>query len=331
MASTGSLDVTLNCLSMGSDCKGTIPPSIARSIVSDEIWNKYTNREQTTSLTMSDDGSLLICQWCRYAIQQDPSKAAFDFKCPVCKQLTCSECQRKSHGNRSCAEAERRNSDLIKSISDKMSEESIRICSNTLCRLPYLKSGGCSHMLCTCGTATCFVCRKDISAEHYKHFCDTPHCQHRRCGKCPLWVSKEREEREIELAGYRVANQVKAPSKLIKSIMNERKRVRVGKKEERKGKLGLAKVKGKEKGKGNKKKETLEKHEIGEEKEKEIMVRIKEKVEEGEKKEREKIEVKKEVDVEVEMARSAEVEVLAVIHRKRRKIKEKLTLGNGKK
>ncbi len=221
MAAIGTVDVNLSCLSMSSHCEGVIPPAIARAATSPETWQHFTSREQAASLSLSSHGHLLVCHHCHYAVfLESPSDHPFAFKCPQCHKSTCSLCQRKSHGKLSCDEAEKRSSLLLKDIAEEMSSASIRYCANPLCHLPYQKAGGCSHLSCSCGTATCFVCRRDITSQHYDHFCRTAFCRHQRCGKCPLWVSEEMESREIHKAAYRHANSVKAPSTLVKSLLS---------------------------------------------------------------------------------------------------------------
>ena len=49
----------------------------------------------------------------------------------------------------------------------------------------------------------CYVCRKEIPKNvAYAHFCQTPHCNHKSCGKCALYadVRKEDEKRVKEAA-----------------------------------------------------------------------------------------------------------------------------------
>lgn len=54
-----------------------------------------------------------------------------------------------------------------------------------------------------CGAYVCYVCRKEIPKNvAYAHFCQTPHCNHKNCGKCALYadVTSEDEKRVKEAA-----------------------------------------------------------------------------------------------------------------------------------
>jgi len=53
------------------------------------------------------------------------------------------------------------------------------------CSKKFIKSGGCNKMTCPCGVKMCSMWRQPLNKLHpYKHFCRTPHCDHKSCGKC---------------------------------------------------------------------------------------------------------------------------------------------------
>jgi hypothetical protein len=54
-------------------------------------------------------------------------------------------------------------------------------------------------MTCTCGANICYICRNDITVEKYKHFCQTPHCTHEKCGKCLLYTNAVEDDRKAML------------------------------------------------------------------------------------------------------------------------------------
>lgn len=58
------------------------------------------------------------------------------------------------------------------------------------------KVEGCNKMTCPrCKTFICYVCRSEIPASiGYQHFCQTPHCQHKSCHKCPLYSNAEEDD-----------------------------------------------------------------------------------------------------------------------------------------
>jgi hypothetical protein len=79
-----------------------------------------------------------------------------------------------------------------------------------------VKSDGCNKMTCSCGTKFCYLCRAVV--EDYTHFCQTPHCEHKKgdknCKGCPLWTKDldaehNREMREAALQeAKRVAEEI---------------------------------------------------------------------------------------------------------------------------
>jgi hypothetical protein len=89
------------------------------------------------------------------------------------------------------------------SIEEIMSETKIRYCANQLCRIPFSKPDGCNKMKCSCGHATCYVCRKDITVEGYQHFCNKMSCNHRRCGRCGVYTREEDDDEHVKSEGMK--------------------------------------------------------------------------------------------------------------------------------
>lgn len=71
-----------------------------------------------------------------------------------------------------------------------------RVCPR--CATSFVKNAGCNKLTCPCGYKMCYVCRKDIGDEGYRHYCDhfrpdgdpTP-C--RECDRCNLWETEDEE------------------------------------------------------------------------------------------------------------------------------------------
>ena len=77
-----------------------------------------------------------------------------------------------------------------------MTNAKIRICPRPLCRKKFLKSDGCNKMTCSCGAFVCYICRQEIPKNvAYQHFCQTPHCRHKSCKKCPLYSNAEEDDK----------------------------------------------------------------------------------------------------------------------------------------
>jgi hypothetical protein len=80
----------------------------------------------------------------------------------------------------------------------------------------------------TCSTWICYVCRLEIpKAVSYKHFCQTPHCQHARCGGCPLYSNAEEDDaRASREAGLKAVEKLAGGTngdavEKLKQILNE--------------------------------------------------------------------------------------------------------------
>lgn len=90
-------------------------------------------------------------------------------------------------------------------VEEAISAAKIRSCPK--CKKAYIKSDGCNKISCGCGSKSCYVCRKQIS--DYAHFCQTPHCNHVSCGKCPLHTNDaEDDARAMREAGLAAAARV---------------------------------------------------------------------------------------------------------------------------
>jgi hypothetical protein len=38
------------------------------------------------------------------------------------------------------------------------------------------------------GAIICYICRQDITTSGYAHFCQTAHCDHKKCAKCKVYA-----------------------------------------------------------------------------------------------------------------------------------------------
>ncbi|CAI4210602.1 unnamed protein product [Parascedosporium putredinis] len=66
------------------------------------------------------------------------------------------------------------------------------------CNTSFVKNAGCNKLRCPCGYKMCYVCRKDIGEEGYRHFCDhfRPDGDPKRCtecSRCNLWEADDTE------------------------------------------------------------------------------------------------------------------------------------------
>ncbi|GKY93102.1 hypothetical protein MPSEU_000278400 [Mayamaea pseudoterrestris] len=131
------------------------------------------------------------------------------FACPVegCRFESCRGCGEAAHIPLRCDEVEKEVAAKGRlTVEEAISQAKIRRCPNARCKQPFLKSDGCNKVACSCGTFVCYICRKSI--KDYTHFCQTPHCQHAGCNKCPLWTKGDDDDaRAMREAGLQAASE----------------------------------------------------------------------------------------------------------------------------
>lgn len=67
-------------------------------------------------------------------------------------------------------------------------------------------------MTCACGTFICYICRKQMD-DGYRHFCQAPLCDHKKCQKCALYTdSAQDDEQAMREAGIKAAEEVRGES-----------------------------------------------------------------------------------------------------------------------
>ena len=135
------------------------------------------------------------------------------FLCPMedCRFESCRKCGKEPHIPLRCDEAvnqNRQDAGRLK-VEEAISAAKIRKCPK--CKTSFLKSDGCNKMSCPCGVKMCYICREQLVKHNpYGHFCQTPHCQHKRCGKCTLYSNAEEDdERAMREAGINAAEAYK--------------------------------------------------------------------------------------------------------------------------
>ena len=75
-----------------------------------------------------------------------------------------------------------------------MTQVRLRQCHK--CSKKFFKSDGCNKMTCSCGASICYICRKDISADGYQHFCNISNCTHVNCGGCQLYYDPKEDDKQ---------------------------------------------------------------------------------------------------------------------------------------
>ena len=150
--------------------------------------------------------SLLYCApWLRARVAGH-ARAALDrhrrrrrglrFVCrdPGCGRASCLSCGKAWADVHVCHE-----SSLVAlrtQVEQAMSAAVKRVCPR--CATSFVKTAGCNKLTCPCGYRMCYVCRADLGADGYRHFCqhfrpegDGSRCPDPDCGRCNLWESED--------------------------------------------------------------------------------------------------------------------------------------------
>lgn len=166
----------------------------------------------------SSPSSCSSCPKCNYQAELPPTQMIFH--CPVaeCGQETCKKCGEPAHIPVKCSEVEKKHETKGRlKVEEAISNAKIRMCPKPGCGKKFVKEGtGCNKMTCACGAFSCYVCRALILRQvSYKHFCQTPHCNHTSCGQCPLYSNVEEDDkRAMREAGIQAAEMVRGESLL---------------------------------------------------------------------------------------------------------------------
>ncbi|KAI9821185.1 MAG: hypothetical protein M1827_003919 [Pycnora praestabilis] len=125
---------------------------------------------------------------------------------PLCGRSSCLSCNKEWHDIHICFESER--VALRSTIERAMAEAVKRTCPR--CNISFIKSSGCNKLTCVCGYQMCYVCRKEIGKESYRHFCEhfrpDPGKGCAECEKCDLYRIED-EEVVIRRAGEKAESE----------------------------------------------------------------------------------------------------------------------------
>ena len=119
----------------------------------------------------------------------------FTCRRPECGRVSCLSCNKEWVDIHVCNE-----SSLVAlrtQVEQAMSMAVKRVCPR--CNTSFVKEDGCNKLTCNCGYKMCYVCRRDIRAAGYSHFCNhfqllgngAPCMQ---CKRCNLWAKENTEE-----------------------------------------------------------------------------------------------------------------------------------------
>jgi TRIAD3 protein (E3 ubiquitin-protein ligase RNF216) len=123
--------------------------------------------------------------------------------------VSCRKCGKEPHIPYKCDEVtkiKRQDEGRLK-VEEAISRAKIRTCPK--CKTSFVKTDGCNKMTCSCSLKLCYICRQPVPKhDPYSHFCQTPHCDHKKCGLCTLYSNdKEDDERAMREAGVGAAEE----------------------------------------------------------------------------------------------------------------------------
>ena len=159
----------IKCMNTQEECTGTFSESMLSLVLSDKALAKYSESLARDALEAAKIDFLIKCHKCE--MQYDMTDYPGDIlRCPSCDSKTCRHCGVESHYPLKCEEVEKEGETANRhKVEEAMTNARLRTCSK--CGTKFFKEDGCNKMTCRCGTKTCYICRKTITKEGYKHFC----------------------------------------------------------------------------------------------------------------------------------------------------------------
>ena len=196
----------LQCFHPEEQCMAGFSDTVLGKVLSKDAWKAYDQLRTDIALRMTNlEQETVTCPQCNIKTILLPTQRVL--LCPSCAFQSCRECGKESHIPYRCGEKE---VDEAKTkgritVEEAITNAKIRHCPS--CKKPIVKADGCNKMKCACGTLFCYICRKSVKG--YDHFCNTPHCTHKKCKKCVLFTKTEEDDAlAMREAGLNAASQV---------------------------------------------------------------------------------------------------------------------------
>jgi len=213
------------------DCKMGFGRDFLLKALPPKTVDRYDELQAQISLDAAGLANLVKCPKCDFRAELDERTQVFSCQMESCRFQSCRKCGLDAAhvGKHSCEEAKQR---LLASSGKHKVEEALTLAklrNCPQCNRSFLKESGCNKMTCpNCGCLSCYLCRGKITREEgYRHFCQTPHCDHSSCGKCQLHSSdndlKKKDVAEMRKAGLEAAGEDDGPgSGVVDQLMNHR-------------------------------------------------------------------------------------------------------------
>lgn len=198
----------LACFESNGDCNGEIPYKELQ-VLPEKLLQKYDE------LMVHNVNNEIIryCFACHTPVVL--SKYIQVFYCS-CRTMNCTKCCKVYDKDHICDD-ERKS---FNSIATKMSESYIRKCMK--CSKPFVKESGCNMIACSCSAKICYVCKKDISEDGYRHFCNDLHFDHnKKCNSCHLY-EYDLHKKDEEIMLNVLENEVSSMNDQHKDVIKKR-------------------------------------------------------------------------------------------------------------
>ncbi|KKZ60474.1 hypothetical protein EMCG_00761 [[Emmonsia] crescens] len=172
----GVLKYEVKCMDM-SGCSASFDKQILAKVLGESLMGKLEQLQQRDEIAKAELEGLHDCPFCDFKAICPPVEVDREFRCqyPGCRKVSCRLCGLESHIPKTCEQANDKKTPARQKIEEAMSEALIRTCPNPKCKVKIVKEDGCNKMMCVkCRSVMCYVCKKDITAEGYKHFGKPP-------------------------------------------------------------------------------------------------------------------------------------------------------------
>jgi len=201
----------LEILCMSAGCESGFQEGQLRKALSEKVKKKYDDL-QYAAMVESSGLDISKCPKCEFMAVADERGSPLLFHCPKCNYRSCRKCGDDYHPDIRCDQVEsKKEMGGRTKVEEAMTNALVRTCPRPMCRRKFLKESGCNKMTCSCGALVCYVCNQEIPASvAYKHFCQTPHCNHSKCNKCPLYVDTTQADK------VKVANAAKKAARSVR-------------------------------------------------------------------------------------------------------------------
>lgn len=218
----------LKCFS--SKCRSGFSREMLEKGLPRQTLEKYDELQSMIVIQAAGLNNMVSCPKCLFQFQMtsnDPNQKKLHCPVDICRFQSCLSCRLEWHDpSISCDEARQREqtSAGLHKVEEAMTMAKIRSCPK--CLKSFLKDSGCNKIICTsCSAISCYFCRKEIrKGMGYAHFCQTPHCAHEHCNKCPLWIQNEeqRDNQNVRQAGLEAAaKEATVNSQIVDQLLND--------------------------------------------------------------------------------------------------------------